>query len=122
MKTIEGRIPGIVEQYRVKTIDRIRDMRLSPDVTVSPEAIVGNYIDKIDIHEEIKRIETHTRAFLQLLEARGAIGKKLEFFTQEFIRELNTIGSKSGDADITTGVIDAKNVVERIKELAQNVE
>ena len=122
VKDIEGRIPGIIEQYRLKVADRLKDIRVSPDVTVSADVIVGNYIDKVDIHEEIKRIQTHIKAFLQLLETRGAIGKKLEFFTQEFIRELNTIGSKAGEANITTGVIDAKNAVERIKELAQNVE
>ena len=122
VKNIEGRIPGIIEQYRQKTIERIREVKQSSDAAISPEVIIGNYIDKIDVHEEIKRIQSHIKAFLQLLDARGTVGKKLEFFTQEFIRELNTIGSKSGEADITTGVIDAKNIVERIKELAQNVE
>ena len=122
VKNIEGRIPGIIEQYRQKTIERIREIKQSSDAAISPEVIIGNYIDKIDVHEEIKRIQSHIKAFVQLLDARGTVGKKLEFFTQEFIRELNTIGSKSGEADITTGVIDAKNIVERIKELAQNVE
>ncbi len=122
VKNIEGRIPGIIEQYRQKTIERIKDVKQSSDAAISPEVIIGNYIDKIDVHEEIKRIQTHLKAFVQLLDARGTVGKKLEFFTQEFIRELNTIGSKAGEADITTGVIDAKNIVERIKELAQNVE
>ncbi|MCL4469211.1 MAG: YicC family protein [Deltaproteobacteria bacterium] len=122
VKNIEGRIPGIIEQYRQKTIERIKDVKQSSDAAISPEVIIGNYIDKIDVHEEIKRIQSHLKAFVQLLDARGTVGKKLEFFTQEFIRELNTIGSKAGEADITTGVIDAKNIVERIKELAQNVE
>ena len=122
VKNIEGRIPGIIEQYRQKTIERIRDVRQTSEAAISPEVIIGNYIDKIDVHEEIKRIQSHLKAFVQLLDARGTVGKKLEFFTQEFIRELNTIGSKAGEADITTGVIDAKNIVERIKELAQNVE
>ena len=122
VKNIEGRIPGIIEQYRQKTIERIKDVKQSSDAAISPEVIIGNYIDKIDVHEEIKRIQSHLKAFVQLLDARGTVGKKLEFFTQEFIRELNTIGSKAGEAEITTGVIDAKNIVERIKELAQNVE
>ncbi len=122
VKNIEGRIPGIIEQYRQKTIERIKDVKQSSDAAISPEVIIGNYIDKIDVHEEIKRIQSHLKAFVQLVDARGTVGKKLEFFTQEFIRELNTIGSKAGEADITTGVIDAKNIVERIKELAQNVE
>jgi uncharacterized protein (TIGR00255 family) len=122
VKGIEDKIPAVVEQYRQKTIDRIKDVKQPSDPAISAEAIIGNYIDKIDIHEEIKRLQSHIKAFLQLLDTRGTVGKKLEFFTQEFIRELNTIGSKSGDAEITTRVIDAKNTVERIKELSQNVE
>ncbi len=122
VKSIEEKIPAIIEQYRKKTIDHIKDIKQSSDLPISPETIIGNYIDKIDVNEEIKRIQSHIKAFLQLLDTRGTVGKKLEFFTQEFIRELNTIGSKAGEADITASVIDAKNIVERIKELAQNVE
>ncbi|MCL4557025.1 MAG: YicC family protein [Deltaproteobacteria bacterium] len=119
---IEGKIPSIVEQYKQKAFDVVRGLKQSFDTQVSPEAVVGNYIDRIDINEEVKRIQSHLRAFSQLLEAKGAIGKKMEFFTQELIRELNTIGSKVGEAGVTVNVIDAKSTVERIKELAQNVE
>ncbi len=122
VKDIGEKIPQVIEQYRQKAIDLLKDLKQSSGAQLSPEAIVGNYIDKIDIHEELKRIQTHVKAFYQLMDAKGSLGKKMEFFTQEFIRELNTIGSKAGEIDITTNVIDAKNIVERIKELAQNIE
>ncbi|MGC8579944.1 MAG: YicC/YloC family endoribonuclease [bacterium] len=119
---IEERMPALIEQYKQKTIEQLKMIKQSSDLNISPEIIVGNFMEKVDINEEIKRIQTHTKAFLQLLDTKGAIGKRIEFFTQEFIRELNTIASKVGDADITGKVIEAKNTVERIKELAQNVE
>ncbi len=122
VREIAGKIPPMIAQYRQRAIDAVKGLRQSLDTQASPEAIVGNYIDRIDINEEIKRIQSHLKALLQLFEAKGAIGKKLEFFTQELIRELNTIGSKAGETGITVSVIDAKSTVERIKELAQNVE
>lgn len=122
VKEVEEKIPSIVEQYRQKAIELVKNLKQSSDVQISPEAIIGNYIDRIDTNEEVKRIQSHIKAFSKLLDASGAIGKKIEFFTQEFIRELNTIGSKAGETEITANVIDAKNAVERIKELAQNVE
>lgn len=122
VKTIEQNMPSLVEQYKKRMADIVKGIKQAADTTVSPEVIVGNYIDKIDVNEELKRIQSHIKAFTLLLDSRGAIGKKLEFFTQEFIRELNTIASKTGGADITTNVIEAKNAVERIKELSQNVE
>jgi uncharacterized protein (TIGR00255 family) len=122
VKYIEKKIPIIIEQYKEKTISQIKDIKQFSELTISPEVIVGNFIDKIDVNEEIKRLQTHTKAFTQLLDAKGSIGKKIEFFTQEFIREFNTIASKINDAEITDKVIEAKNTVERIKELAQNIE
>jgi uncharacterized protein (TIGR00255 family) len=122
VKEVEEKIPSIVEQYRQKAMDLVKNLKLSSDVQISPEAIIGNYIDRIDTNEEVKRIQSHIKACSKLLDTKGAIGKKIEFFTQEFIRELNTIGSKAGETGITSNVIDAKNAVERIKELAQNIE
>ncbi len=122
IRNIEEKIPAMVEQYRHKIAEFMNSFKQSSDTQVSSEAVIGSYIDKIDINEEVKRIQSHIKAFTQILDTRGAIGKKLEFFTQEFIRELNTIAAKAGGANITINVIEAKNAVERIKELSQNVE
>lgn len=122
IKYIDERMPALIEQYKQKTIEQLKNIKQFLEINVSPEAIIGNFIDKVDINEEIKRIQAHIKSFLQLLDAKGTIGKKIEFFTQEFIREFNTIASKVNDAEITNRVIEAKSTVERIKELAQNVE
>ncbi len=120
VSNIEGTIPSIVEQYKQKLKEIINTIQAG--VMPGFESIIGNYIDKIDINEEVKRILIHIKALSNLFETKGSIGKKLEFYTQELIREFNTIASKSSSADITTNVIEAKNFVERIKELSQNIE
>jgi uncharacterized protein (TIGR00255 family) len=81
------------------------------------------FCEKVDIQEEITRFYSHLTQFIQLLEgAHGGIGKKLDFLTQEISRELNTLGSKTNDLQITQIVIDMKTELSRIKEQIQNIE
>jgi uncharacterized protein (TIGR00255 family) len=78
--------------------------------------------DKLDVSEELVRLETHLAHAGELVAASGAVGRKLDFVIQEIGRELNTIASKSQDAGVSTLVIDAKAELERMREQAQNVE
>ncbi len=79
-------------------------------------------LEKTDINEELTRLEEHMRNYLEVAEADGAIGKKLDFYTQELLREMNTIGSKSNVSQLTQTVINAKTVIERLREQVQNIE
>lgn len=79
-------------------------------------------VDKSDISEELSRLNEHVKACLKLLKSQGAEGKRLEFYNQELLREVNTIGSKSQITDLTALVVDAKTVIERIREQVQNLE
>lgn len=80
-------------------------------------------VDKTDINEEVTRLQEHLKAMKNLLGANtGVKGKKLDFFCQELLRETNTIGSKSQIAGLTQMVVDAKGIIERIREQVQNVE
>ena len=79
-------------------------------------------VDKADIQEELARLNEHMRAFKVLADKPGSIGKKLDFYTQELLREVNTIGSKSQVAKLTAAVVEAKSIVERIREQVQNIE
>ena len=79
-------------------------------------------IEKSDIHEEVIRMEEHLSHFKKLLDKPHDIGRKLDFYTQEILREINTMGSKSQTADLTLNVISAKSCLEKIKEQIQNVE
>jgi uncharacterized protein (TIGR00255 family) len=78
--------------------------------------------DRLDVSEELVRLETHLAHTGELVAATGAVGRKLDFVIQEIGRELNTIASKAQDAGVAGLVIDAKAELERMREQAQNVE
>ena len=79
-------------------------------------------IDKMDIQEELVRLAEHVRACRDLIAAGDAKGKKLDFYCQELLREVNTIGSKSQLASLTQVVVNAKSVIEKFREQVQNIE
>ncbi|MCS5490108.1 YicC/YloC family endoribonuclease [Algoriphagus limi] len=79
------------------------------------------YFEKLDITEELVRLETHLKYFLKVLKEETQQGKKLGFISQEIGREINTIGSKANDADIQKLVILMKDELEKIKEQSMNV-
>ena len=77
---------------------------------------------RFDINEEIVRLRAHLEAFRAGMGAGTAIGKKLDFIAQELNREVNTIGSKSIDLEVSSAVIRAKDAIERIREQIRNIE
>ncbi len=79
-------------------------------------------LDKMDVHEEVVRLHEHVRACRSLLQSGEAKGKKLDFYCQELLREVNTIGSKSQLASLTQVVVDAKSIIEKFREQVQNIE
>lgn len=87
---------------------------------ISQEIVIQ--LEKADINEEITRLAEHIKNFDKLVEGSVVEGKKLDFYTQELLREVNTIGSKSQVADITEAVVDSKTMIERIREQVQNIE
>ena len=93
---------------------KIDDQRLAQEIVLQ--------IDRTDISEELSRLREHLKAYRGLLLRSDPQGKKLDFYAQELLREVNTIGSKSHIAKLTGHVVDAKTVVEKIREQVQNVE
>jgi uncharacterized protein (TIGR00255 family) len=95
--------------------------RLSPD---DPRLVmeVALLVDKADIREELVRFREHVAEFRRQLDASDAVGKKLDFLSQELLREVNTMGSKSPEAGLTQAVVGLKSIVERVKEQILNVE
>lgn len=79
-------------------------------------------IDKADVSEEIVRLKEHIKACVTLLSGLESEGKKLDFYTQELFREVNTIGSKSSSVKITQEVMQAKSIIEKIRQQVQNIE
>ena len=79
------------------------------------------YIEKLDINEEKQRLRQHLRYFTETLEGPRGQGKKLGFIAQEMGREINTLGSKSNQADMQAIVVKMKDLLEQIKEQVLNV-
>lgn len=88
--------------------------RLAQEITIQ--------IEKSDIDEELTRLKEHLRSYRQLSESSEVQGKKLDFYTQELLREVNTIGSKSNISKLTQIVVDAKTYIEKLREQVQNIE
>jgi len=78
--------------------------------------------DRTDITEEVVRMNSHIGQFEALLQSEGTEGRKIDFLLQEMNREINTIGSKVGDVEITRHVIDVKSELGKLREQAQNIE
>jgi len=83
---------------------------------------VAMMAEKSDITEEIVRFRSHVRQFLEMLKSRDAVGRKVDFLIQEMNREVNTIGSKSNDAQISRHVIEIKSELSKLREQVQNIE
>lgn len=116
----------IVQRYRERLMKKIEEWREQANATIDEgrlEAEVLFFADRSDISEELVRLGAHLDKFNALLESpKGAIGRDLDFLTQELLREINTIGSKARDTGIVNSVLAMKGTVEKIREQVQNVE
>jgi uncharacterized protein (TIGR00255 family) len=83
---------------------------------------VAFLVERGDVSEELDRLDAHLAHFGELLAGDGSLGKRLDFLTQEILRELNTVGSKCRDAEMARTVLDAKVFCEQLREQVQNVE
>jgi len=110
-------------ETREKLQERIRKM--VSDDTFDPERMemeVALLVDKMDINEEVIRLQSHLKFFIEALEAEEAVGRRLNFLCQEINRELNTIGSKANDSKIAHHIVLGKEKLEQIREQVQNIE
>ena len=122
-QTVAARSPETVKEYREKLLARMQEVLGTAGIDESrilTEAAL--FADKVAVDEELVRLDSHIRQFLELLDAGGALGRKLDFLIQELNREVNTIGSKCSDLEITRTVLDMKSCIEKIREQAQNIE
>lgn len=122
---IGERAPLVVDHYKKRLKERAERLRVASDLDVEPgrlEQEVAMFADRVDIAEEITRLESHASHFETLLNGPEAVGRRLDFLLQEMAREANTIGSKSQDVAIAHAVVELKAEIERMREQAQNVE
>ena len=120
---IETRSPKVLEEYRKKLEDKVKDMLQSSTIDESRILTeVTIFADKICVDEETVRLRSHIEGMKKELLKGGAIGRKLDFIAQEMNRESNTILSKSNDMEISDQAIILKTEIEKVREQIQNIE
>lgn len=124
VKRVSALAPELVASYRQrirKFLEELLSEKETDEARILQEAAI--YADKVDVTEEIVRLESHFCQFRQILEtAEGATGRKLDFLIQEMNREANTIGSKANSAEAARIVVDIKSGIEKLREQVQNIE
>jgi uncharacterized protein (TIGR00255 family) len=114
-----GRIEDARTRFRERIAAMVTDESFDPDRLELEIAILA---DKLDITEEVVRLDAHLKFFTEAMQNNEASGRKLNFLLQEMLREINTIGSKSYNADIAHHVVNVKETLEKIREQVQNIE
>lgn len=122
---VERRVPGVVRDAQRRIRDRVADLLGAAgadgaSADIAREAAM--LAQRGDVTEECVRLRAHLRDLDAALRNGGAMGRRIDFLSQELLREANTIGSKSGDAAIASAVVAAKAEIDRIKEQAANLE
>ena len=120
---IEERSPKIVEEYRAKLEDKVKELLEGSSVDegrIAAEVVI--FADKICTDEETVRLRSHIEATRKELTAGGSVGRKLDFIAQEMNREANTILSKANDLEVSDCAIALKTEIEKVREQIQNIE
>ena len=123
VSNITNEVPRALNDYRLKLQKRMEEVLIGVEIDQARLLNeVAFFVDKYDITEELTRLNSHILQFFDLINSDQPCGKKLEFLTQELTREVNTLSSKSSSIEITNLCLDAKNIVETLKEQIRNVE
>ena len=120
---VEKQSPKTVSDYRARLEAKLREVLANTAIDESrilTEAAI--FADKVAVDEETVRLRSHLNQMNAMLDAGGAVGRKLDFLLQEMNREANTIGSKCTDVAVARIVVDIKAELEKIREQVQNVE
>jgi uncharacterized protein (TIGR00255 family) len=125
LSVIVARGPQVTQNHHKRLIERVAILMKEHGVTVESGDLVREVAiltDRSDISEEVVRLRAHLCQFCATIDEAESSGRKLEFISQEMGREINTIGSKAGDVEISRSVVEIKALLEKIRELIQNVE
>ena len=123
VKAVQRQAPKTVRRHREALLDRLNQSGL--DLKLDDERVlkeVALFADRIDITEELTRLESHFGQFADYAKSKGPVGRTLDFLSQEMNREVNTIGSKANDPLISRLVVAMKSELEKFREQVQNVE
>ena len=122
---IDARSAVVLPEYAKKLKKRVDELLAHTKLKLDEEILareVAIFAERSDIAEEVARLDSHLQQFVQCCQSNDQAGRRLDFISQEMLREANTIASKASDTEITRCVVDIKCQVDRIKEQVQNVE
>jgi len=118
---VQNFMPEIIEWQRNRIIEKFTDAQIDLDSgRVEQELVL--LAQKMDVAEELDRLNSHVGETKKILEKGGAQGRRLDFMMQEFNREANTLGSKSINTDITASAVELKVLIEQMREQIANIE
>jgi uncharacterized protein (TIGR00255 family) len=114
-------MPEVIEWQRKRIVDKFTDASIDLDSTRVEQELVL-LAQKMDVAEELDRLNSHVSETQKILKKGGAQGRRLDFMMQEFNREANTLGSKSINSDVTASAVELKVLIEQMREQIQNIE
>ena len=118
---VRSQMPAVLQWQRERLLQRFEDAQLNLD----PQRVEQEMIllaQRVDVAEELDRLQMHVKETTNILKKGGAVGRKLDFMMQELNRESNTLASKSINADITASAVELKVLIEQMREQIQNLE
>ena len=118
--SVKPMLPVLIQTYQDKLTAKLKEAMLADDERVRQEIVL--YAQRIDVDEELSRLDAHLREVSHILAKGGAVGKKLDFLMQEMNREANTLGAKSVAIETTQISMKLKVLIEQMREQIQNIE
>lgn len=121
IQNVKEILPEVIDTFRERITKRLADIKseLDPD-RLEQEMVI--FCQKVDVDEELDRLETHVEEVTRVLKKKEPMGRRLDFLMQELNREANTLGSKAADVRITKAAVDLKVLIEQMREQVQNLE
>ncbi len=121
VKAVRARLPEVLAAVRNRLSERLADLRQELDENrLEQEMVIA--AQKLDVDEEMDRLETHLTEVRRVLDSDKPVGRRLDFLMQELNREANTLGSKSADTETTSASVELKVLIEQMREQVQNIE
>jgi len=118
---VRAHMPEVMQWQRERLIAKLEEAEIQLENNRLEQELVM-MAQRIDVAEELDRLEAHVKETYNILKKKEAVGRRLDFMMQEFNRESNTLGSKSINADITASAIELKVLIEQMREQIQNIE
>ena len=118
---VRAQMPAVLQWQRERLLQRFEEAQINLD----PQRVEQEMIllaQRVDVAEELDRLQMHVKETANILKKGGAVGRKLDFMMQELNRESNTLASKSINADITASAVELKVLIEQMREQIQNLE